>query len=373
MLRNTNDIMKQIRKHDIFISYRREGGFETANLIASKLKMSGYKVFLDIHSMHSGDFSEQLKEKVKECKDFIWVLSPTIVKNNDGTITKIDTLSFRDGIDYFRDEICWAIEYHKNIIPVILDGFIFPEEFPPIIQKTITTSNPLCNIHQLQAVEASKNQHFEASISELKGYLYSCPIIKWAIIILFFSFVLLFSILLSLYFKSDSTGNCVINLNEAQKHSFLFEGAAVELIVSNNSLGVQHIHSLQDNATYININNKEFGKSAIVKFCANGYLPINDTITLENNLKISIYRDGTYAKYWGTILDFQTNLPIDSVKVVIGNQEIYTNQAGYYELSFPVEEQTKYKRMIAIKEGYKMYDNNVIYPRECRLHLHRSE
>ena len=83
--------------------------------------------------------------------------------------------------------------------------------------------------------------------------------------------------------------------------------------------------------------------------------------------------DGTYAKYWGTILDFQTNLPIDSVKVVIGNQEIYTNQAGYYELSFPVEEQTKYKRMIAIKEGYKMYDNNVIYPRECRLHLHRSE
>ena len=120
--------MKQIRKYDIFISYRREGGFETANLIASKLKMSGYKVFLDIHSMHSGDFSEQLKEKVKECKDFIWVLSPTIVKNNDGTITKIDTLSFRDGIDYFRDEICWAIEYHKNIIPVILDGFIFPEE-----------------------------------------------------------------------------------------------------------------------------------------------------------------------------------------------------------------------------------------------------
>ena len=77
--------------YDIFISYRREGGFETANLIASKLKLSGYRVFLDIHSMHSGDFSEQLKEKVQGCKDFVWVLSPTNLKNEDGSFTRIDT------------------------------------------------------------------------------------------------------------------------------------------------------------------------------------------------------------------------------------------------------------------------------------------
>lgn len=50
-------------KYDIFISYRREGGFETANLIANKLKLSGYRVFLDIHSMHSGDFLSNLKKK----------------------------------------------------------------------------------------------------------------------------------------------------------------------------------------------------------------------------------------------------------------------------------------------------------------------
>lgn len=191
-------------KYDIFISYRREGGFETANLIASKLKLSGYRVFLDIHSMHSGDFSEQLKEKVKGCKDFVWVLSPTNVKNDDGTVTRIETLSFRDGVDYFRDEICWAIEYHKNIIPVILDGFIVPQEFPKIIQDTIKASNPSCNLHQLQAVEASKNQHFDASISELKRYLHSYPVIKWAIIALIFSFLIIFSLLLLSFYNRNS-------------------------------------------------------------------------------------------------------------------------------------------------------------------------
>lgn len=360
-------------KYDIFISYRREGGFEPANLIASKLKLSGYRVFLDIHSMHSGDFSEQLKEKIKGCKDFVWVLSPTNVKNNDGTVTRIETLSFRDGVDYYRDEICWAIEYHKNIIPVILDGFIVPKEFPKIIQNTINASNPSCDLHKLQAVEASKNQHFDASISELKRYLHSYPVIKWAIIALIFSFLILFSLLLSFFFKSDANGNCVITLNEVQKHPFSFDGADVELIVSNKSLGVQHIHSLQDNATYIDIRGEEFGKKVIVKFKADGYLPQNDTVKLENTLKIDIYRDDTYAKYWGTILDYQTNTPIDSVKVVIENKETYTNQAGYYELVFPIEEQTKYKRMMAIKDGYRIYDENVIYPRECRFHLHRSK
>ena len=187
------------------------------------------------------------------------------------------------------------------------------------------------------------------------------------------SFLMLLSLLFFFLFKSDANGHCVISLKEAQNHSFSFEGAEVELIIRNKSLGVQHIHSLQDKATYIDIKNKEFGKKVIVKFNANGYKPINDTITLEESLLLDIYRDDTFAKYWGVILDNQTNVPIDSVKVVIGNKETYTNQAGYYELSFPVEEQTRYKHMMAIKDGYRMYDQNVIYPRECRFHLHRNK
>ena len=74
----------------------------------------------------------------------------------------------------------------------------------------------------------------------------------------------------------------------------------------------------------------------------------------------------------GVILEYQTHMPIDSVKVVVDNRETYTNKAGYYQIVFPIEEQTQYKRMMAIKDGYIKYDKNVIYPKECRFHLHRK-
>ena len=358
--------------YDIFISYRREGGFETANLIASKLKLSGYRVFLDIHSMHSGDFSDQLKEKVKCCKDFVWVLSPTNVKNKDGSFTRIDTLSFREGIDYYRDEICWAIEFHRNIIPIILDGLIVPEIFPQIIEDTIEKHNQSCNLHQLQAVEASKNQHFDASISELKRYLKSHPVNKWLIISSVAVIIALILIASVYLFRIDATSNCIIRLNEIHQHPFEFEGADVELIIDNKTYGTRHIHSLEERATFLDIKNSLFNKKAVIRFSSIGYIPQNDTVTLKKNIIIDITRDSTYAKYWGVVLDYQTDTPIDSVKVIIDKRETYTNKTGYYEIVFPIEEQTHYKRMMAIKEGYIKYDKNIIYPKECRFHLHRK-
>ena len=132
--------------------------------------------------MHSGDFSVQLKEKVKACKDFIWVLSPTIIKNDDGTVSSTDTLYYREGIDYYRDEICWAIEYHKNIIPIILDGFKLPASLPNELNEAINKYQPQLDLSLLQSVIASKNLYFDASIQELKKYLISYAIIKWRII-----------------------------------------------------------------------------------------------------------------------------------------------------------------------------------------------
>ena len=60
-------------KYDVFISYRRDA-FESANLIAEKLRSAGYSVFFDLETLRAGKFNEQLladlralgeKEKVK--------------------------------------------------------------------------------------------------------------------------------------------------------------------------------------------------------------------------------------------------------------------------------------------------------------------
>ena len=45
-------------KYDVFICYRRIG-FESANLIATRLKAEGYRVFIDVESLRSGKFKDE--------------------------------------------------------------------------------------------------------------------------------------------------------------------------------------------------------------------------------------------------------------------------------------------------------------------------
>ena len=82
-----------------------------------------------------------------------------------------------------------------------------------------------------------------------------------------------------------------------------------------------------------------------------------------------ISRDGTYARYWGNISDIETLLPIDSAAVIIGNRQTYTNKEGCFDLTFPIEEQTEFKRMTVYKKGYALFDDSVVYPGETRIHL----
>lgn len=110
--------------YDIFISYRRSS-FETANLIATKLTMSGYSVFFDLETLRSGKFNEKLLEVIDGCKDFILILPPNAL---DRCV---------DEEDWVRREVEYAIQKGKNIIPVMLRGFEWPEEseMPPLMRE----------------------------------------------------------------------------------------------------------------------------------------------------------------------------------------------------------------------------------------------
>ena len=59
-------------KYDVFISYRRTS-YESVNLIATRLKARGYRVFFDLESMRSGPFNKQLYSVIEQCKDFVLV------------------------------------------------------------------------------------------------------------------------------------------------------------------------------------------------------------------------------------------------------------------------------------------------------------
>lgn len=136
--------------YDIFISYRRDA-FESANLFATRLKALGYRVFFDVETMNAGKFNEQLLDVISKCKDFILVLSPNALDrcNDEG--------------DWVRREVMCAMEHKKNIIPIMLSGFVWPIEMPEGMEE-------LCNY---QALAPAPNTYYDLQVQRLRGYLKS--------------------------------------------------------------------------------------------------------------------------------------------------------------------------------------------------------
>ena len=69
--------MKEEKRYDIFISYRREGGEDFAKHLHDILVGKGYSVFFDTDTLKSGDFNVELLEKILYCAkcDRRWALS----------------------------------------------------------------------------------------------------------------------------------------------------------------------------------------------------------------------------------------------------------------------------------------------------------
>ena len=139
-----------MENYQIFISYRRDGGDFLAGRIADRLSAMGYCVFFDMESMRSGTFNTQIYRAIDKCEVVILVLPPNALdrcKNCD---------------DWVRQEITYALSTNKNIIPVIMRGFEFPDNLPEEISQ----------IRFMEGLTAS-NDYFDAVVNRLTSLLKS--------------------------------------------------------------------------------------------------------------------------------------------------------------------------------------------------------
>lgn len=129
----------EIMKYDIFISYRREGGYDTAKHLNDLLVRDGYKVSFDIDTLRSGNFDNQLLERIDQCKDFILVVDQHAF---DRTLDS----NFNPKNDWLRCELAYALKKQKNIIPVFLSGVTgFPSNLPADIIEVVKKNGPEYN------------------------------------------------------------------------------------------------------------------------------------------------------------------------------------------------------------------------------------
>jgi glycerophosphoryl diester phosphodiesterase len=117
-------------KSQVFISYRRVGGDAFAYLLKEKLIASGYPTFLDIHSLDSGQFNKALYQNIDESTDVVLVLSP-------GALDRCT-----DSEDWLRLEVSHALSQSKNLIPVFLDGFCWPDTLPEALESVKMYNGP---------------------------------------------------------------------------------------------------------------------------------------------------------------------------------------------------------------------------------------
>lgn len=118
----------------IFISYRQEGGFPTANHLADRLKNDGYDVVFDKTFLREGPFDKNILKAIDKCDDFIVILNSTVFHNTLAG-TPLDR-------DWLRMELAHAIKKHKNIIPVMLSGFEWPKQLPDDIDEVRRFNGP---------------------------------------------------------------------------------------------------------------------------------------------------------------------------------------------------------------------------------------
>lgn len=144
-------------KYDVFISYRRDGGDTLAQLIYDRLVHRGYKVFLDIESLRSGKFNEKLLEVIEQCKDVVLILPPNALERCN------------NADDWVYREISHSIICQKNIVPVMMKGFVWPETLPKGLEE----------LPNYNGIQDSKD-YFDAAIDKMTSLLVSKPsAIRW--------------------------------------------------------------------------------------------------------------------------------------------------------------------------------------------------
>lgn len=142
------------RDYDVFVSYRRDKGSEVARFLAERLVKRGYRVFLDVDSLGSGEWGKELQQRIDECPDFIAVVT-------EGYFVRCENPN-----DVVRKEIARALETQATVIPLFVGDGKIPPNLPADID-TISAHNGVRYLHE----------YANQAVDKLCQFLHSTPLL----------------------------------------------------------------------------------------------------------------------------------------------------------------------------------------------------
>lgn len=123
---------------DIYISYKKDYSAHLANNFWYRLDSKGYSVFYDTETLRKDDWEKQLYANIDDAKDIIILIHPQSFGSCNDWRNK-ESKDYLD--DVFCQEILYALEKGKNIIPILTDGATLdiikdlPPEFAELHKK----------------------------------------------------------------------------------------------------------------------------------------------------------------------------------------------------------------------------------------------
>lgn len=138
----------------VFISYRRDGGDGWARVIFGNLSERGYKVFLDVDSIDSGNFERIILNQIEAHAHFLVLLTPRSLNRCS------------EPHDWLAREIEHAIKLQRNIVPLMFPPFSFNKLTLPAAIASLSTYNAL-HIH---------NQYFDEGMTKLRDRFLKQPV-----------------------------------------------------------------------------------------------------------------------------------------------------------------------------------------------------
>ncbi len=114
------------KKHDVFICYRRDPGHPYSMLLQAHMEMKHKSVFRDQDGLQSGRFEDGLREAIRYSRHMVVLLTPEFFAR-----------CCSDEKDVVRQELATALHCGTHIIPVMMEGFRWPQpgDLPEDIQS----------------------------------------------------------------------------------------------------------------------------------------------------------------------------------------------------------------------------------------------
>jgi len=140
-----NVVMATTPAYDVFISYRRRGGSELAQIVRAELTKRGFRVFMDVRELSAGRFDAALKSSIEQATNFVLLLTPGCLDHGSAE-------------DWYLSEINLALTAKRNIVPLKSADF----EFPSATERSRTAAL-VSRLHCVTYV----HEHSDASLDKL--------------------------------------------------------------------------------------------------------------------------------------------------------------------------------------------------------------